>query len=733
MKSREQLKLCVGLNLGLPNVSESAPWGFVPDPATLERLRTEPKQKRRNSTLDKQLNWNVYSVCVGRCPGLMISSDNPPASIRGFAADYDARQPVESVLALLEQKPRQFRPQWLEVSLGLKCRLVWLFEEELLCCDSSHAEALLRAFSQVVGAPNLLAGFDPCSLKPAQRWTNGGEWYQLSDVPAAVPAEVVQGVAVQVGTRTGTYDKGEIPLDIVGAEVEKRWPGRWAGNFELNATGVRFWDPTADNTTGCQVKPDGMLCFTGLVPFKRWIDLFGAEWVRDQTVRRQAEVAEGIYYDGRDWWVLHGTRWDRFSDQAIQLLLRTRGVAAQKRKGEMASDMDRLLAFLLTERRVKGAGPMVNHPPGICWVNGHQILNTTTIRFLTPAVGPVATDQFPWIHSFLNGLFVQAGEERPADYFLAWLQRAYRAALDHEPRMGQAVFISGPAHNGKTLLVNHIIAGLLGGGHPNPYAWMVGDSEFNAELFDSYVWAIHDEEAPKNEGARKKFLQRLKGIVVNKSFSYHPKFCQKLELEWVGRFIMTLNDDPASATALPEVIESIRDKLMFFATQQVHAQWPENKVIEELIASELPLFARWLLDWIPPSEVIEQSRTVVKSYLDEHLLRLSRQQTVHSYLAEVLDLWVTSSTAGDRDSWTGSHAALHRDLLCCESVQALVKDISEYKLRLSLQKLAMQKGSGVSFHNAKASKYRIDIAAIRSRLESESLEDRVASASVREG
>jgi hypothetical protein len=708
------MNLYSGPNLGTAEVSEIAPWDFIPDPATLERLRTEPKLIRRRSTLDKKLDWNVYSVCVGRCPGLTISADNPPASIRGFAADYDARQTIESVLAQLEQKVQQFRPQWLEVSLGRKCRLVWLFEEELLCCDTPHADALLRAFSAIVGAPNLLPEFDHCSLKPVQRWTNGGEWYRLQDVPEVVPVEVTRGVAVQVGTKTGSAEKGEISLEVIGAEVEKRWPGRWAGTFTLNATGVRFWDDTADNSTGCQVKPDGMLCFTGLAPFKRWIDLFGAEWVREQTVKRQAEVAEGVYYDGRDWWVSHGARWDRFSDPAIQLLLRTRGVLGQKRKGEMASDMDRLLLFLMTERRVDGVGPMINYPPGVRIVDGQRVLNTSHIDFLQAASGTATKEQFPWIYEFLTGLFVPSEAGDPLTHFLAWLQRAYRAALDREPRMGQAIFLCGPPHNGKTLLINHIVAGLLGNRRANPYPWMVGDSDFNSELFGSYVWAVHDEEAPKNEASRMKFLQKIKSAVVNKSFTYHPKFCNKTTLDWVGRFCMTLNNDAGSSSVLPEVIDSTRDKLMFFATQVVFTTWPENKVVEGRISTELPFFARWLLDWETPAEVIEESRTVVKSYFDPKMLATSQQQQPAYELEELLQAWIeTSNIADNDDSWQGTTTQLWQALSGVDPLVPLIAKWTHSRLARSLTALARQDRSGVTLEPESLGKiFRVHYAAI---------------------
>src|SRR5690606_36589839 len=102
------------------------------------------------------------------------------------------------------------------------------------------------------------------------------EWYTLKTDP--VPADICRGAAVKAGKSLNKDCKSEVSLEAIAAEVEKRFPGRWQGEFKVDATGVRFWDPNADAPAGCQVKPDGMLCFTGNVPFMRWADIFGRAW-----------------------------------------------------------------------------------------------------------------------------------------------------------------------------------------------------------------------------------------------------------------------------------------------------------------------------------------------------------------------------------------------------------------------------------------------------------------------
>jgi hypothetical protein len=263
------------------------------------------------------------------------------------------------------------------------------------------------------------------------------------------------------------WSRGEVPLDVVGAEVEKRFPSRWHGDFVLDATGVRFWDTGADNSTGCQVKLDGMLCFTGKVPFVRWHEIFSRQWVDEQAVVNLGKASEGILYDGKNYWRMASGIWVKDASEDIQRVLRTKGVRNIRQKDETASELDRVMVHIQTAGRVKGSAPMVNFRPGVVEVSGERMLNTTTIKAAEPASVP---GDWPWIRGFIEGHFVQHEGMKPLDHFYAWLQRAFIALRTYKPLMGQAVFLCGPKHNGKTLLNIRIAGALLGGRTANPYS-----------------------------------------------------------------------------------------------------------------------------------------------------------------------------------------------------------------------------------------------------------------------
>jgi hypothetical protein len=143
-------------------------------------------------------------------------------------------------------------------------------------------QALIQTFFDKLGVPSLLAGYDANSVKPAEVWTNGAIWYDVRPTPLVW--DYCFGVVCFVSKQTSLFNKGEIPLEIIAKEVQGRFPNRWEGDFRLDALGKRFWDATADNATGCQVKPDGMLCFTGTEPFVKWDQIFGRLWTEGQLV-----------------------------------------------------------------------------------------------------------------------------------------------------------------------------------------------------------------------------------------------------------------------------------------------------------------------------------------------------------------------------------------------------------------------------------------------------------------
>lgn len=700
----------VAPNLAVRQLVEGSPWDFAAPQGQLETLRKAPKAERRQQLLKTSTRWQIYSAVRALDPATIVSTDNQAYGVRGFVADYDLRQPIDAIVGLVNQIPAAFQPQFLEVTLGGKARLVWVFAREIPVPDSPFCDRLWREFARRSGAVNALAGFDEASFKPAERWTNGGEWYTLAKAPIA--EDLIVGCSIAAGKTLARDARGDIDLAAIEEQVKKRFPGRWQGPFELDACGVRFWDAEADAAAGCQIKPDGMLCFTGKVPFMKWADIFGRAWVDEQVLVKMGAAANGFYFDGRNYWYEpEPNNWKTLVRQDVQMRLKARGLSDKTPKGATTSPADQVLLHLQDRNRIDGAAPLVNYRPGVCRVRSQKILNVSALRGLEPKEGKAGPDDFPFIYNLLSGHFVHRAEhEDPLPYFIRWLQRAYQSILSYKPLTGQAIFDCGPRGNGKTLIVCKIVAPLLGHRFANPYDYLVGDTPFTDDLFECFLWLINDEESPRSEQARQKFLSRLKASVVNPVHTYHPKFCARVPVEWVGRLGVTLNDDPHSVGMLPEVNSNTEDKMMFFASQPYEGVWGTNSEIESAISEELPAFARWVLDYSDAPHVLEPGRMGVRSYYDPVVLGLSRQQAGAHNVRELLTMWMRVAVTWenpDKVDWVGTATQLLAEMSTCDTISSIVRDYRVSQIANSLTAIARVPGSGVEYVEGADRTYRI--------------------------
>jgi len=698
-------KFAVAKNLVDPHLVEGAPWDFtVPDEANA--LKRMPKAKRRLELLKSSTAWSVYSSVIGVAPGLRVSKSNPAKLLRGLVVDYDMVSVPDTVVAYVNQMAAQNQPAFFETSLGGKARLVWLFERPILVPSTEFCQELIKTFLDKLGAPTLLPGYDPASTKPTEMWTNGGTWMTLAEdgsQPNVLSWEFCFGVVCEVSKKTSLFANGEIPLTAIAEEVQKRWPGRWPGDFQIDAQGVRFWDPKADNSTGCQVKPDGMLCFTGNEPFVKWEQLFGRQWCEEQRILNLGRAGKDIFFDRRNYWELANGVWKTFSRVDVLLRLTGRGLSDRTPKGATQSDAARVLDHIQQVNCIDGAAPLINYPIGLVDLAGRRILNTADLAPVLPVAGPTGDPEkdFPWLWKFHHGFF-RHPELLPLDHALTWLRRGYSGILGHKRYMGQSVFVCGPRNNGKTLWALHVVAPLLGNRVANPLAYFKGETDFNAELFRASLLCVNDDTAPGSDAERRKMAAKIKGLVVNPQHKYHAKFENPITIDWQGRILITLNDDAGSVGMLTEIESNTRDKNMFFASQSFKGVFPPQDELEAIIARELPYFAHWLLNvYQPPASVLADDRMGVQSYFDPHILELSNSQTYASNLKELLEVWMDSDgywmDEQNSGRWTGTPTSLLSCLQTCAACAGMARDWKQQAVAKSLVGLAKQEGSGVTF------------------------------------
>lgn len=699
------MKLLSAKNLSISQpLEEGEPWAFQPPKQLLDEIKGLKKSDRRVRMLSSKTEWDVYYACRGHNPAERISKANPCVGVRALVVDYDLKSTLEEVTGHLSQLKEELRPNYVEVSLSGKIRLVWKFSREVMTVSTGFAQEFMTTLGKQVQADILLAGFDAASFKAAQGWTNGGTWYQVREDPLSW--EVLFGVITKVSKQDRFFEACQVPMTTIADEVKNRFPNRWQGPFELDQTGVRFWDKDADNTAGCQVKPDGMLCFTGPVPFMTWKEIFGASWVSEQEVLNIGRAASDIFTDGTRYFVINSDKgWEDITRTDCEMRLRNAGISATRARGRTNSDMDQVMEYIQTSNRVSGVGSLVNHPPGLVMVGNKKVLNTTTLtqpKLSTKLeAGP---EDFPWIDYFLDNFFADDPDNptRAKHYFLAWLRRSVSSFRTFTPEMGQAIFVAGPKDCGKTLLGIRIVAPLLGGNIANPYRYLIGETDFNDDLFEAYLWSIHDEEAP-DQYRKSKMIAKLKSTVVNPIHTIHPKFCKKVSIVWCGRHFNTLNDDAHSIGMMSEPVESLMDKVMFFMAKPHPKPFLPMQELQALIAKELPFFARWLVDtYEPPVEVLKNDRMGVVSFFDPILLELSKQQGSAYNLAELLGVFFDSTSfftpvdgTPTPEYWEGSPTKLMAEMSALDHLSNLLKEWNVSKMAKSLTALSRMTKTGV--------------------------------------
>lgn len=624
----------------IPNLSAKEILPELPPPwenvEPLPPLAT--KDEYRRWCRDKDTTHTFFSLVEGLNPHQRVCSENVAFRVHGIVADYDCHgMSKEDVDRAMSRLGTEFPPTAWNRTFSGGVRVVWLFEVPVFFQSKAVYKKLVERAVRELRLQRILPGLDDCIFKPEQYYCAGAGWTVNPD--ARVPAAVVYmwyGDAL----KADKFDRDgapTIPLEVIAAEVEKQFPGRWEGEFVEGARGVRFWDATADNPTGAQVKATGMAAYTGPTPFLTWEKIFGHEFVQRYLADRYGRPIADMYFDGRCYYrQLADGRWDAMKASQVRNELNTvYDLNAKSEKG-WPSEVDIAMNRLEREKRVDGALPFpLIEDPLVEW-NGGTYLNVVRCNVVQPSSEPQEWGDFPWIGNYLSNLFVN--RENLA-VFLAWLQVWLKSVYDGRPRRGQALFIAGPVGTGKTLLSQRIV-GRIVGGFADAKPHFVDGANFNASMFDKGLWCIDDASPGTDKKVHDVFSVKVKAIVANPSHPYDQKFGYKGSCPFDGRLIVTLNDDPLSLNILPDTDHSLLDKTIFLRTS---ATLPDVKGSEdELLATierELPAFIRWVLDHDAPSWIKRDARFGIKAWQDPELLREARANTTSATVIEAIDMW----------------------------------------------------------------------------------------------
>lgn len=607
----------------------------------------------RSWCADEKTDHFFFSGIEGLNGGLRVNKEqNPPYRIHALVADYDASVKREERVRLIERSLPDAKPRAIASSFSGNARVVWELEEAVTISSDIWPE-FLKGIAKALKLSAVAAGFDEAFFNPAMYLECGVDWevYDVPPVPKALVEQVLFNVVKKIKPAGGDV---VIPLEIVGAEVERQFPGAWKGEFVQGARGTRFWVDRTFTALTTVVLEHGLWDFVEnkLTP---WATILGKKFTDSYEQGKIEAFSTDTYWDGKDYWTKDNLVWRKYSKEDLTIRLRVVGGFHSEKHGAPASEVDTVLYHLQSQKRIDGALPMCHHPEFVR--RGTEvILNTSCVRLVEPNGSGVWGEGFPWMASFMQG-FLATPEQ--TDHLMAWLKRYYITCLEKDPQKGQTVFICGGAESGKTLFSTRIIGGLMGG-QVDATSFFFGESDFNAHVFTAPVWTVDDPTPSTNYTKKTEFSSLVKRMTANTQILFHEKNRTPVMTQWTGRLVVTMNSDAVSIQNLPDIEASILDKIMLFRAADRKFPFPGAQEINKILAEELPAFGAWLVNWEVPETIAAKGRYGVRSYHDgevqEAAMHNSSMASFMESLSDYMDDWFEENKG--MTAWIGRTSSL---------------------------------------------------------------------------
>lgn len=650
-----------------------APWALgVSVPATVT-----DKDEYKKWLMDPATKHALVSPFEGLSPVVRIGKDNPIVRMHGLVVDYDFRSASADKLRELKASPVcEWVPSWGSISFRKGAKLYWKFERPIPVSPGVQVTKFLARLAKEMKLGAWLPGFDAgATANTVQYYEVGRDFVEIGGKP--IPHEILVHWAwdsVRDTVLWSDFSRYEIPLEEIEREVHDRFPGRWKGQFKVGERGVRFWDPTADNPTGAQIRADGMTCYTGDKFFVSWAEIFGQKFVARFAASKTQQLLESTYYDGMKFYS-KAQETDEFIEwgkEDFSQLLRTKGFDPTRGKGRTCSEIDEAEIAIKTLHRVQYARRLVHFNKGEIRWRGRRFLNMGAAEPIQPAP-PMGQPMswadgdkyFPMLKSFFDTFFANdqgEDEHNQRTYLFAWLKRFYEGGLAHQPTQGQVVIIAGHPNKGKSFFSEGIVGGLMGGAEDGS-DYLVDGGRWTENVSESPIMYIGDQRATEDYRTVTSFSNRLKQVVANATMRAAQKYGKEGDIPWFGRIIVSCNLDSESLSILPNMEISNREKISLFRASSLQFDFPDRAETDRKLAQELPFFGRFLLDWKFPAAVLGETRRFgVAHFHHPELLETAVQQGSSGLLVEYLRDYMrldAASAKGQRNFWRGTATQLY--------------------------------------------------------------------------
>jgi len=310
-------------------------------------------------------------------------------------------------------------------------------------------------------------------------------------------------------------------------------------------------------------------------------------------------------------------------------VLREMGIS-HRQDTQTTSPLDRTFNALHDRHKVDWWGSLAGYRPGVRRDGSKKYLITNGPDLITPAKG-----EFPTIREYIEGML-----NEQAIYAHCWLHLAVVPLFNGEVAPGQILVLTGPIDSGKSVFQKLIVTPLLGGRKTSPYAFMIGRSDFNEDMFEC-EHLICEDESPRDHDKRLQFASELKKLAANESHWCHGKNKKAHTLEPGWRVTVSVNDTPDCLTAIPAKDDHMKDKMHVLkvhpdATVHLVERLGGRDVFRMKIREELPAYLHWLLNEFQIPAELKGTRYGMKAYQNQEIVDAIEETAPYMHLMEVM-------------------------------------------------------------------------------------------------
>jgi hypothetical protein len=431
-----------------------------------------------------------------------------------------------------------------------------------------------------------------------------------------------------------------------------------------------------------------------------WKDIFGKAFVDEYKSVKTSPVVNSFFFftKKQEFWRFSVSQNKYFPlnlTHTQKTLVGESGLSIKAPGPTELSEVDQAIQYIVNNRHVDSVVPLLYNPHGILRRNCAQglILNTSMTRVIEP--GEPFTDpdsatswdctellmKCPVIYPYIVALMCETADEYvewrksklpyskrnlQLNLLLSWLKYFYVNSLALTPKQGHALCLVGVPGTGKSCFVTGLLSPLMGG-HTDAKNFFISNEKFSSSVSSSPVLEISDADCSHDYKVRMAYSNRVKGVVANGCLRHEAKFGDAMEaLPWLGRIVITANNNAHAITAIPPVDTDTMDKFIFLKTGPVFTDaLVDGRVSENnaAIRSDLPAFARFLTYYKVPEELASKPRFGFAAWQHPDILRATASNVSANVVLEALSLiftddYIKAAETNGSFSWTGSSSEL---------------------------------------------------------------------------